>query len=125
MKLSRRHSGLMLLDAITGMVIIGMLLGVVATAMSQQRHAASFLDTQRRLERLAEYVLTDLQQDKTPEIQTWGTQIEPTYTIRELPDPGPCAGWSWIEVTASHETHQASVIGIAPKQPLQNNGGTP
>ena len=125
MNASRRDSGLMLIDTITGMVILGMLLGVMASAMSQQRHAATTLETQRRLDRLAEGVLTDLQQGKAPTAPAWGTEIEPTYAINELPDPGPCDGWMWIEVTARHEARQTSVIGAAPKASLPTNRGTP
>lgn len=125
MNTNRRDSGLMLMDAITGMVILGMLLGVMATAMSQQRYAATTLETQRRLDRLAEGVLTDLQQGMAPAVQAWETEIEPNYAITALPDPGPCDGWTWVQVTASHESRQASVIGAAPKESLQINGGTP
>ena len=125
MNASRRNSGLMLLDTITGMVILGMLLGVMATAMSQQRHAATTLETQLRLDRLAEGVLTDLQQGKAPTTPAWGTEIDPTYTITELSAPGPCDGWTWVQVTARHEARQTSVIGASPKASLSKNGGTP
>lgn len=125
MKHSRRDSGLMLLDAITGMAILGMLLAVMASAMSHHRLAANTLETQRRLDRLAEGVLTDLQQGKVPVVLPWETEIEPSYTLTELPDPGPCDGWIWAEVVATHEKREASIIGAVPEQSLALTGGTP
>jgi type II secretory pathway pseudopilin PulG len=128
MKHHSRDKGLMLLDAITGMAILGILLGVLAGAVSQHRHAATVLQSQRRLDRLAEGVLTDLQQGVPPLAEAWDTEVQPTYAINELAgEPGPCNGWRWVEVTADYDKLVSSVIGAVPEQSLAPtvDGGTP
>lgn len=121
--MKRRDQGLMLLDAMVGMLIVGMLLGVLAVALAQQQRGAGLLQTQRRLDRLAEGVLTDLQTGRPPTSPTWDTEVEPTFSIDVLPDPGPRDGWKWAEVTAQHEQRKASVVGAVPEASLTRSGG--
>ncbi len=125
MRQVKRESGLMIIDAVVAMTILGVLLGVLAVAISQQRKAARELQTQRKLERLAEGVLTDLQLGASPRITAWETEVQPTSSIDRLPDPGPSDGWAWIEVTAEHERRRATVTGPAPVASLDLYGDMP
>ncbi len=126
MHISRRNSGLMLMDAMVGMTILGMLLGVLAVAISQQQHASSKQHSQRRLDRLAEGVLTDLQQGKAPTAAAWEVESEPTYAVSASADNlGPCEGWAWVTVTAHYERQVSSIVGAVPTHSLVLIGGTP
>lgn len=115
----------MLMDVMVGMLIVGMLLGVLALAVAQQHRGAGRLQTQRRLDRLAENVLTELQSGRTPTAPTWDTEVNPTFSVVALPDPGPRDGWLWVQVTAQHERREASVVGAVPEASLTRAGGTP
>ncbi len=121
----RNDRGLILLDALVGMLIVGLLLGVLAVSLSHQRNAATLMETQRRLDRLAEDVLTDLQAGRRPAAPTWDTEVDPTFSIVALPDAAPGDGWQWAEVTARHERRKASVVGAVPVSSLTPFGGTP
>lgn len=125
MQNAKRESGLMLMDAVTAMAILGVLLGVVAVALSQQRHAALNLQTHRRMERLAEGVLTDLQRGAAPKVVAWDTDDQPTYAIERLPDPGPCDGWVWIEVAVQQDRYHTTVTGPVPVSSLDQYGIEP
>ena len=116
----RRYSGLLLMDAIVALSILGVLLGVLASAMAHHRHALSRMETQRRLNRLAESVLTDLQQGVEPDVSSWEQETEPTYTIEKLDSPGPCEQWVWIEINAQFEKQQSSLTGAVPLQALSD-----
>lgn len=120
-----RDKGLMLLDAVGGIAIVGLLLGLLTVALNQQRHAADILHTQRRLDRLAEGVLTDLQRGKPPFVPIWDEEVQPGFTIKRLPDSGPRDGWTWVEVAATHDRLEATRVGAVPESILTDTGATP
>lgn len=120
-----REHGVLLLDALGGIAIVALLLTLLTVALKQQHGAAATMQTQRRLDRLAEGVLTDLQQGKAPVPPAWDTEVEPSLDIRVLPNPGPSEGWRWVEVTAKHERLEATLVGAAPEATLSERGPTP
>lgn len=116
---------MMLLDAVVGMTILGLLLGALATSVVRHNAALHSLQTQRRLDRLAESVLSDLQQGNTPTIEPWDQQTQPSYTIDRLDTPAPRPGWAWVRVTAEYEHKSAELVGAAPQVALTSREETP
>jgi hypothetical protein len=55
----------------------------------------------------------------------WDTEVEPSFDVRVLSDPGPSEGWQWVEVTAKHERLEATLVGAAPESSLNERGLTP
>ena len=106
-----KRRAFMLVDAVTGIAILGALLAVFAAALGRQHHASESLADSRAAWRKAESALSTLQ------IGHLVTSVE----IRPLAGGQAPAGFAWVEVVATEGAQTARLSGIVPKR----TGGTP
>lgn len=111
LRLPSRQRGIMLLDVTVGLIIIGIVATLLATAISRQSLASQRLAEQRDATRLAEDALSRLQANQ-PLPNTTGQVIE----VRYLPDETPVNGNSWVEVKATIGRRSATLTGLVPVQ---------
>lgn len=105
-----RQRGIMLLDATVGLIIIGIVGALLATAISRQTVASQRLADQRDAARLADDTLARLQSSQPLPTQTAELSID----VRYLPDSSPVPNQSWAEVTAIVRGREARLTGLAP-----------
>lgn len=111
MKHDRKRSAFLVADAMTGIAILGTLLGIFAAALGQSNVVANKLSDSHAAWRSAEAALADMQaghQTKLAEIQPVAGGAAPT-------------GFVWVEAVAKRGAQEARLIGLVPK----SMGGTP
>jgi hypothetical protein len=116
--MSQRDRGIFLMDAVVGLAIIGALATTVTVSINYQRKNAQTLEHHRRLDRLAQGVLTDLRAGRTPGEPYTDGLFDPDYQVTRLDDTPPGPGWVWVRVTAENGDMETDLVGIVPEGSL-------
>ncbi len=113
--MNHRHRGMLLLDGLFALGVIGALLTAMVVAAGQFRGSLRQLDAQRRAARAAEglgelarrgYGSDQLQQAAAAD----GCTVE----LRRLEPVADAPGWTWVELRVSVERADAVLVALAP-----------
>ena len=127
---SHPRRGVIELDILAGLVIVGALTVALAAVLGRQHRAVQKLADSRAAMQLAEMALTDLQAGKPAA----PANVEPDTAVEVSPlEVGPLDGASpagvapgvWVEVTARVRAGRASLVGLVPRDAGRTTGGGP
>jgi type II secretory pathway pseudopilin PulG len=108
---AKRHAFL-LVDVITGLVLLAALGTALVIAQSARSHAARKLADTRTAIRLAERSLIELQSGRSIPADTPNARVE----VRPLTSETGIAGKKWIQVRTTLHGQSASLCGLVPTQ---------
>jgi hypothetical protein len=94
-----------MVDALLGLIVVGVLAVVIATAVRWERRASDGLADARAATTAAERALVDLAQGRR--IADAAVQVDP------LAGGADVAGHHWVRVTATVDGHRAALVGLA------------
>jgi type II secretory pathway pseudopilin PulG len=106
----RTSRGFMILDAMIGLAILGMIMLAVTIGMGHERRAANQLAQTRRAVRAAEGALTQLQAGRSVETGSEGMIIQ----VRDAAGDAIPPGQRWVEVQATVGGQHATLVGLVP-----------
>ena len=121
-RIGRNLGGYILLDAIIGIIILGILAGVMVDTMRRSAHVHQELLYTRAAARLAESRLVDLESG----VATPTTQGDDANTVvTALPDPSPERSMQWVRVRATVAGRAAELVGLVPVAATTQPAGAP
>ncbi len=106
----RRRRGFLLIDAVTALVVVGILGVALAMTLHHHHRAERALSDGRTALRLAERALVMMQYEQTRPRSTEQTII----SVRPIPDAPAVEDDVWVTVTVEYADRRAEVIGLAP-----------
>ena len=106
-----KRKGIMLADALAGMLVLGAIATVLTVAISRGRTARIHLSDDRSAVRLAEAELTALQAH-APTPAVGGDR---RVTVRTLPDSPALKRFHWVEVVANVNGRERRLVGLTPE----------
>jgi len=123
MKTRSRQGGWVLFEAITAVLLIGMMAVLLAVAQRQRDRGLKALADARAASRAAESALTLMQSGAgRPAAQTGEAKI----TVTELPQAADVPGMEWVSVQAELAGRTAELVGLVPRQVVaMGPGGRP
>lgn len=101
--------GFVMLDALTGLAIVGIIAAGMGMCVGQQHRIARQMAHERAAMRIAEQVMDDLQTGREPTLMVADTTLQ----MRLVDNSGP-GERIWIEVRVTHAERSASLIGLVP-----------
>ena len=107
-----QRDGFIILDAVFGLTIIGILTVAMATATGRQRSASLRLADSRSAVRIAEAALLDMQSNRQPGEKPVDCSIviSPAAGAQEA-----VKGFQWVKVNVVYRGRSASLIGLVPE----------
>lgn len=115
----RKRTGFLVLDAIGGLLVVGVLASLLMVAMSRQNRAGQQLAESREVIRLAERTLMEMQAARG--IPAAGA--DQGVRVRRLPGGQEVAGWVWVEVQTESSGHRAALTGLVPQASAPQGAG--
>jgi len=123
MKTRNRRGGWILLEAITAVMLIGMMAVLLAVALRQRDRGVKALADARAASRAAESALTLMQSGAGQPAVLAG---EAKITVTELPQAADPPGMEWVSVKAELAGRTAELVGLVPRQMVaMGPGGRP
>ena len=111
-----RPVGILAMEAVIGLMIVAMLAGLFAVALTQHRKAAQRLTDTRYATRLAEQTLTAMQTGQPLPQPPDGVKLE----CARLPEPGDLpAGCAWAGVRVISGDRSVQLVGIVRADALK------
>lgn len=106
---SRRARGMMVAEAIFGLMLMALVLTVLLLSIAQQRAGQKAMTQQREAMRLAERAMLALQTGAAmPPSESGSVTVD---TNGDGTDP---ADGRWVRVTARHGERTATMVGLVP-----------
>jgi len=115
----RRSRGWVFLEVLMAIVIVAILTAILGLAVVSHQRGLKHLADSRSATRLAESALISLQSGQSPSIPA-GSNL----AVHELPVSPDIPGNVWIEVDATVNGRQASLVGLVPRNSLPRGGGS-
>jgi len=112
----KRRSGFLLADAVVGLALLGIIAGMLAVALNRQQLALRRLADSRAACRLAENTLANLRSGRAAPHPAADTD---TVRWRRIDLPRPPAGMVWVQVDATVNGRQNSLIGLVPSSSVE------
>ena len=116
-----RIRGILLIETVIGLSLIGALILGLVTVTSQYANAARVMKGQRIAYRCAEGVLSELQAGGPASIQRQDMQIE-LYAAR-TPQTPPPDGFVWTVVNVEYRRSRVRLVGLVPQRALTETLG--
>ena len=112
----RRSSGWILLDLITGLIILLVLLTTLTAALSRHHRGEQQLADTRAAVRLAEQTATALQMGYTPPTPPEGESIEivPLPPSSPANEPKSPVGHAWVRIRVTNRGRAATLVALTP-----------
>jgi type II secretory pathway pseudopilin PulG len=106
-----QRRGLVLLDALGALLIIGVLATVMAVAVSQQARGLRSVEQGRQALTIAQRALADLQTGARPQEGDEQTRIQVSVLDAEAPE-----GRIWVRVVVTHGSSTSELTGVVPRK---------
>ncbi len=119
-RIGSRSGGFLLMDAVIGIVILGILAGVMVDTMRRSNQAQKRLADTRAAARLAESRLVELQSG-APLLAA--VPDDQTTSVTALPDPSPAGAMRWVRVRATVGGREAELVGLVPQSAATQPAG--
>ena len=114
---ARPRRGIVLLDVLIGIILLGSLLTVLAVSTNLRNRAAARMAAQRGAVQLAEKALSDLQRGTNTQPADHAGTVAVRYSGKRI------GTLEWVQITANHDGRSAALTGLAPSTQPARDGG--
>jgi hypothetical protein len=114
--MANHKRGSLLLETALALTIVAAILTSLVMATGQRQHNVRYLTEHRRLLRLVERVMTDLQLGHPAASGDEQVAIRVEY----LEQSDTTADMQWVKVLAQNESHEVSLVGLVLRAAGQN-----
>jgi type II secretory pathway pseudopilin PulG len=118
----RRRAGWIMLDMITGLIILLVLIATFSAALLRQQRGQQKLADTRAAMRLAEETASLLQLGQAPPAPPEGESIE--VVPLSSPDQTPPAGHAWVRIRVTNNGRTATLVALARSSPTTQPGAS-